>query len=239
MALFGATIYTTKEDVPALVGALGVAISVRGPAHAGRGGVAISTLSGRTANAGLDGIAIGSTWEGLAFSRDRGQSYTGDRGVSRSGRDGIAVAGEEGRATATHAVVGKDGVAEVLGGIAPMFAAGVGSRVHAGGVTFCAGTDYEPEVAYRVHFALDAPPTLERCPELDAFAEHAALNARCRLTADTLARYFLEERPLCSAAARKHGLSWTKTLRNEHGLLELPKGTRAYLDEARRRFLSR
>lgn len=164
-----------------------------------------------------NGIAIGSTWEGIAISGARGQSYTGHRVVSRSGRDAVAVAGVEGRATATHVAVAQDAVAEVLEGIAPMFAAGEGSHVHPHGVNFRAGVDFEPRVEYRVHFALGEPLTLERYPELDAFAEHAALNSQCSLTSDALARYFLDERPLCTAAARKHGASWTSILRSEHG----------------------
>ena len=232
-AIFGATLHTTKDAALAAVGDLGVAISTRGSAWAGRAGVAISMLGEMTATAGPDGIAIGSMWAGVAFSGDRGQSYTGQRGVSRSGRDGVAVAGEEGRATATHVVVGARAEAEVLDGTAPMFAAGEGSRVHAGGTTFRAGIDFEPGVAYRVHFPLGEPPTLERYPDLDAFAVHTALNAGCSLTGEALARYFLDERPLCSPAARERGLAWTSTLRRPDGPLELPEGTRSYLDEMR------
>lgn len=98
---------------------------------------------------------------------------------------------------------------------------------------FAPASTSSPESRTASTSPLASPPTLERYPELDAFAEHAALNAQCSLTSDALARYFLDDRPLCSAAARKHGISWTSILRSEHGPLELPEGTRAYLAELR------
>lgn len=237
-AVFGATIYATTKNALAAVGDLGVAISLAGPSHAGHGGVAISSINDMMASAGRGGIAIGSTYQGIARSGNEGQSYTGRLGVSSSGHNGVAIAGERGRATATHVVVGECGVAEVLRGSMPMFAAGIGSRVYVDGVALHAGVDYEPGVAYRVHFAANERPTLERQPELDAFAERAALDAGCSITTDLLVHYFLAERPLCSAAAREHSLYWTSTLRSEHGPLELPKDAREYLDEARRQVLA-
>lgn len=237
-AVFGATLHATNRNALAAVGDLGVAISLAGPAHAGHGGVAISTINGMMASAGRCGIAVGSTYQGIASSGDEGLSYTGRLGVSSSGSNGVAIAGAGGRATATHVVVGEHGVAEVLPGTTPMFAAGIGSRVYVDGVAYQAAVDYEPGVAYRVHFAANERPTLERYPELDAFAERAALDAGCSLTTDVLVHYFLANRPLCSPAAREHGLYWTSTLRSEHGPLELPKDAREYLDEARRQVLA-
>lgn len=232
-AVFGATIHATQRRALAAVGDLGVAIATAGSTHAGEGGVAISLQNQMTACVESYGIAIASV-EGIAISGACGQSYTGRGGVSRSRRGGVAVAGEQGRATGTYVVVGEDGLAEVLRGPGGMFAGDVGSQVHADGTTFHAGTDYEPRVAYRVRFAMGRPPQLERCPELDAFADGAALNAGCGLTNDTLVRYFLDARPLCSAAAREHGVGWTESSRSEHGPLQLPEGAWEYLDEVRR-----
>src|SRR5690606_7326399 len=81
-AVFVATISATKERPSVVVGDLGDAVPADAPAQAGRGGVAISSCADLIASADQFGIAIGSTYRGIAVSGACGQSYTGRHGVS-------------------------------------------------------------------------------------------------------------------------------------------------------------
>lgn len=234
-AVFGATIYSIKESGLVLVGDLGVAISTGGSATAGRGGVAISLMGNTVTSAGRGGIAIGANFAGTAITTEGGQSYVGYRGVARAGSGGLAVAGRESRVAGTHVVVGDEGEAEVLDGNGA-FAAGTGSRVHLLGTTLRAGVDYEPKVAYRVRPTSKGLPEIDRCSELDELVDRVARDVSCGLFNEGLARYFLDHRPLESAAARRYGDAWTLALRSEHGPPQLPEETQEYLRDLRRSF---
>lgn len=234
-AVLGAIVHAHRDDGLAAVGPLGVAISARGPASAGQGGVAITLIVGSGATAGRGGIAVCGQ-EGVATSGPCGQSYGGANAIVRAGEGGLAVAGRGGVAAGTHAVVGPHGHVDLRPLPSGVFAGGEGSSVRIGETLIHAGRDYEPDVAYLARVGVNRLPEFQRAYDLDMFVERVQLNASCDLTGEAIARCFLENRPLCSDAAKKSGVHWTSAFRGSYGLPLLPDAAQQCIVDERRRF---